>query len=90
MEQIQKQTKLGILPEGKLLLSMSVPLCISMLMQAIYNLVDSIFVSRLGEDALTAVSLAYPVQMLMIAVSVGTGVGMNSLISRRLGERRLE
>lgn len=90
MEQIQKQNKMGILPEGKLLLSMSVPLCISMLMQAIYNLVDSIFVSRLGEDALTAVSLAYPVQMLMIAVSVGTGVGMNSLISRRLGERRLE
>ena len=90
MEQIQNQNKMGILPEGKLLLSMSVPLCISMLMQAIYNLVDSIFVSRLGEDALTAVSLAYPVQMLMIAVSVGTGVGMNSLISRRLGERRLE
>lgn len=90
MEQIQKQNKMGVLPEGKLLLSMSVPLCISMLMQAIYNLVDSIFVSRLGEDALTAVSLAYPVQMLMIAVSVGTGVGMNSLISRRLGERRLE
>ena len=71
---------MGIMPEGKLLFSMSVPLCLSMLLQAFYNIVDSIFVSRLGEDALTAVSLAYPIQMLMIAVSVGTGVGMNSLI----------
>ena len=65
---------MGVMPEGRLLFSMSVPLCISMLMQALYNLVDSVFVSRLGEDALTAVSLAYPVQMLMIAVAVGTGV----------------
>lgn len=89
MEQ-KTQNKMGVMPEGRLLFSMSVPLCISMLMQALYNLVDSVFVSRLGEDALTAVSLAYPVQMLMIAVAVGTGVGMNSLISRRLGERRRE
>jgi len=81
---------MGVMPEGKLLFSMSVPLCLSMLLQAFYNIVDSIFVSRLGENALTAVSLAYPIQMLMIAVSVGTGVGMNSLISRRLGERRSE
>jgi len=81
---------MGVMPEGKLLFSMSVPLCLSMLLQAFYNIVDSIFVSRLGEDALTAVSLAYPIQMLMIAFSVGTGVGMNSLISRRLGERRHE
>jgi len=90
MEQEIRQNKMGIMPEGKLLFSMSVPLCLSMLLQAFYNIVDSIFVSRLGEDALTAVSLAYPIQMLMIAVSVGTGVGMNSLISRRLGERRIK
>ena len=81
---------MGIVPEGKLLFGMSVPLCVSMLVQAFYNIVDSIFVSRINENALTAVSLAYPIQMLMIAFAVGTGVGMNALISRRLGERRVE
>jgi putative MATE family efflux protein len=84
------ENKMGVLPEGKLLWNMGVPLSLSMLMQALYNIVDSIFVSYMGEDALTAVSLAYPMYMLMIAVAVGTGVGVNSLISRRLGARRFE
>jgi Na+-driven multidrug efflux pump len=57
-----------------------------MLVQALYNIVDSIFVAQLGESALTAVTLAFPIQMLMMSVAVGTGVGLNSLISRRLGE----
>lgn len=81
---------MGIQPEGKLLFSMGVPLSVSMLMQALYNIVDSIFVSYLGEDALTAVSLAFPMSMLMIAVAVGTGVGINSLLSRRLGAKRYD
>ena len=80
--------KMGTEPIGKLLLSMSLPAMFSMLIQALYNIVDSIYVAQIGEHALTAVSLAFPVQNLMIAVSVGTGVGLNSLISRRLGERR--
>ncbi len=71
-----------------LIFSMSLPAMFSMLMQALYNVVDSIFVARFSEDALTAVSLAYPVQMLMISVAVGTAVGVNSLIARRLGEGR--
>ena len=80
--------KMGTEPIGKLLLSMSLPAMFSMLIQALYNIVDSIYVAQIGEHALTAVSLAFPVQNLMIAVSVGTGVGLNSLIARRLGERR--
>ena len=82
--------KMGVLPEGKLLLSMGVPLALSMLTQALYNIVDSVFVSYIDESALTAVTLAYPIFMLMIAVAVGTGVGINSLISRRLGAKRFE
>lgn len=85
-----KDNKMRTMPEGRLLLGMSVPLCISMLVQAFYNIVDSIFVSRISENALTAVSLAYPVQMLMIAASVGTGVGINALISRKLGEKHID
>ena len=76
--------------EGRLLLTMSVPAMLSMLIQAFYNVIDSIFVAQLGEDALTAISLVFPVQMLLIAVGVGTGVGINSVIARRLGERNIE
>ncbi|MEZ4508356.1 MAG: MATE family efflux transporter [Eubacteriales bacterium] len=80
--------KMGIQPEGRLLFGMGAPLALSMLTQALYNFVDSIFVSYLGENALTAVSLSFPVFILMISVAVGTGVGINSLISRRLGAKR--
>ena len=89
MEQI-KENKMGTQKMLPLLLSMSLPAMFSMLVQALYNIVDSVFVSRLGVDALAAVSLAFPIQTLMISVAVGTGVGINSLISRRLGERRFE
>lgn len=90
MEKVRMENKMGYMPEGRLLFGMSLPVVISMLTQALYNVIDSIFVTRLSEDALTAVSLAFPIQMLMIAVAVGTGIGMNALISRRLGERRFE
>lgn len=79
---------MGVLPVGKLLFSMSVPPMASMLLSALYNIVDSVFVSKISENALAAVTLAFPVQMLMISICVGIGVGNASLISRRLGERR--
>ena len=82
--------KMAVQSEGKLLFGMGAPLALSMMIQALYNIVDSIFVSYLGENALTAVSLSYPIFMLMISVAVGTGVGINSLISRRLGAKRHE
>lgn len=82
------QNKMGTMPVGKLLIQMSLPAMFSMLIQALYNVVDSIYVAQIGEHALTAVSLAFPVQNFLIAVGVGTGIGLNSLISRRLGERR--
>ena len=69
---------------------MSIPMVISMLVQALYNVVDSVFVAKLSEDALNAVSLAFPVQNLMISVAVGTGVGINALLSKSLGEKRQE
>lgn len=78
---------MGYMPENKLLLSMAVPVMISMLVQALYNVVDSIFVARISEDALTAVSLAFPVQNLMIAIGSGLGVGINALLSKSLGEK---
>ena len=90
MEQIQKENKMGVMPENKLLMSMSLPMMVSMLVQALYNVVDSVFVSRINEDALTAVSLAFPVQNLMIAVAVGTAVGVNTLLSKTLGEKKYE
>ena len=78
---------MGTMPIPKLLITMSGPMMISMLVQALYNVVDSMFVSRISEAALTAVSLAYPVQNLMIAVATGTGVGINALLSRNLGKK---
>ena len=81
---------ISMMPIGRLLAGMAVPMMISMLVQAFYNVVDSIFVAKYNADALTAVSLAFPVQTLMIALSVGLGVGINSLISRRLGEHNHE
>lgn len=82
----RKENRMGVMPIGKLLFSMSTPMVISFLVQSLYNIVDSIFVARYSSDALAAVSLAYPIQILMIAVSVGTGVGVNALLSRSLGE----
>ena len=90
MTENKQANPLGYAPINKLIVKMSVPLMLSMLIQALYNVVDSIFVSHYSEVALTAVSLAYPVQALMISVAVGTAVGMLSLLSRRLGEKRFE
>ena len=89
MEEI-RENKMGTMPVGKLLVSMAAPMIASMLFQALYNIVDSIFVSRVSQDALNAVSLSFPMQMLVIGVSTGTGVGMNALISRYLGEKNKE
>lgn len=83
----RQENKMGTMPVNKLLISMSLPMMASMLVQALYNVVDSIFVSRVCEDALTAVSMAFPIQTLMIAVGVGTGVGVNALLSKSLGEK---
>lgn len=82
-----QENKMGDMPINRLLLSMSGPMMISMLIQALYNVVDSMFVSYISESALTAVSLAYPMQNLMVAVATGTGVGINALLSRNLGEK---
>ena len=90
METARAENKMGVMPVGKLLISMSVPMMLSMMVQALYNIVDSIFVARISEDALTAVSLAFPIQNLMIAFGVGTGVGVNALVSRHLGEKNFE
>ena len=81
-----KENKMGTMPVGKLLLEMSIPMVISMLVQSIYNVVDSIFVAQISEEALTAVSLAFPVQNILIAFGVGIGVGSSALLSRFLGE----
>ena len=83
-----QENKMGVMPVGKLLAGMAVPMMISMLVQAMYNVVDSVFVSRISENALNAVSLAFPLQNLMIAVGAGTAVGINALLSRSLGEKR--
>ena len=86
----QKENKMGVMPVGKLLAGMAVPMMISMLAQAFYNIVDSVFVAKISENALTAVSLAFPLQNLMIAVGVGTTVGMNTFVSRSLGAKRYD
>ena len=84
---VAPENKMGVMPVGRLLANMSLPMIISMLVQAMYNIVDSLFVARINEEALTAVSLAFPVQNLMIGIAVGTGVGMNALLSMSLGSR---
>lgn len=88
--QNRTENKMGVMPVPKLIFTMSLPMMISMLVQALYNVVDSIFVSQINENALTAVSLAFPVQNLMIAVASGTGVGVNALLSRSLGEKNFD
>lgn len=85
-----EENKMGVMPVNRLLLTMSVPIMISMLVQALYNVVDSIFVAQLSEDALNAVSLAFPMQNLMISVATGTGVGISALLSKSLGEHDTE
>ena len=85
-----KENKMGVMPVKRLIISMALPMMVSMLVQALYNVVDSIFVARLGENALSAVTYAFPLQSLMIAVGSGTGVGMNALLSRSLGEKRFD
>lgn len=86
-ENSTKENKMGVMPIDKLIISMSLPIMISMLVQALYNIVDSIFVAKISEDALTAVSMAFPIQNLMIAVGAGTAVGVNALLARSLGEK---
>ena len=86
-QQITTENKMGTMPVGKLLIQISLPIMISMFVQALYNIVDSIFVAKLSTDALTAVSLAFPIQNLMISAGVGTGVGINALLSMRLGQK---
>ncbi|NCB51022.1 MAG: MATE family efflux transporter [Clostridia bacterium] len=88
--QIQTENKMGVMPVTKLLLTMALPMMLSMMVQALYNVVDSIFVSRISEDALTAISMAFPMQNLMIATAVGFGVGINALLSRALGQKDRE
>lgn len=91
MQNLQtKENKMGVMPIPRLLITMSLPMMLSMLVQALYNIVDSMFVAQINENALTAVSLAFPIQSLMIALSAGTGVGINALLSRNLGEKKFE
>ncbi len=84
------ENKMGVMPVKKLIVTMSLPMMISMLVQALYNIVDSIFVARLSEESLTGVTLAFPLQMLMFAVIGGTGVGINAMLSKSLGEKKLD
>ena len=87
---MEKENKLGTMPISKLIINMSLPIIISMLVQALYNIVDSVFVSRVCEQALTAVSLAFPAQNLMIGLATGTAVGVNALMGRALGAKDQE
>ena len=90
MSEQKNENKMGVMPVKKLILSMSLPMMISMLVQAFYNVADSLFVARVSEDALTAVTLAFPMQNLMIAVATGTGVGINAVLSKALGEKNFD
>lgn len=90
MEKSIAENKMGVMPMNRLLITMSLPMMISMLIQALYNVVDSIFVAQLSENALTAVSLAFPYQNLMIGLAVGTGTGVNALLARSLGEKNFK
>ena len=85
-----QENKMGVMPVGKLLTNMAIPLIISMLVQALYNVVDSVYVSQVSESAVTALSLAFPVQNMQIGAAVGIGVGVNSLMSKSLGEGNRE
>ena len=85
-----KENKMGVMPVGKLLVNMALPMIISMLVQALYNVVDSMYVSRISESAVTALSLAFPVQNMQIGFAVGIGVGVNSLLSKSLGQKDQE
>lgn len=86
---MEKENKMAVMPMKQLLLSMSVPLMMSLLVQSLYNIVDSIFVAKYSEEALTATTLVYAVQFLMIAVGVGTAVGLNALLSRKIGQKQI-
>ena len=90
MSENVRENKMGTMPIPKLLFTMSLPLILSMLVQALYNIVDSVFVAQINENALTAVSLAFPIQNLMISVASGTGVGVNALLSKSLGEKEMD
>ena len=84
---MQQENKMGVMPVNRLIITMSLPMIVAMLVTALYNVVDSIFVARISEKALTAVSLSFPIQNLMIAISTGTGVGINALLSMNLGRK---
>ena len=90
MSEELRENKMGTMPVRRLVLSMSLPMMIAMLVQALYNVVDSYFVAKLSENALTAVGMVFPFQNLMIAVGVGTGVGVNAFLSRSLGEKNYD
>ena len=85
-----QENKMGVMPIGKLLVNMALPIILSMLVQAMYNVVDSIYVSQISESAVAALSLAFPIQNLLIGFAVGIGVGVNSLLSKSLGMRDRE
>ena len=90
MQASLRENKMGVMPVGKLLINMAVPMILSMLVQALYNVVDSIYISRYSESAVTALGLAFPVQNVQIGFAVGIGVGVNSLLSKSLGEGNRE
>ena len=90
MSNTLKENKMGVMPVGKLLVNMALPMIISMIVQALYNVVDSIYVSQISESAVTALSLAFPIQNVQIGLAIGTGVGINSLLSKSLGEKKQE